>query len=334
MQSRPVPAVDVHTHFVPENFAKEPPEGVSGWPSMQAGASCCQRSVMINGANYRTVTHQCWSAEQRIADMPAMGITRQVLSPMPELLSYWLPATAARVLLRDMNEQLARLVAEHPEHFYGLGAVPLQDVDMAIEELRHARSLGLSGVEIGSNVNGRAVGEPEFEPFFAAAQDLDMAIFVHSVKPRLKYAGPPVLGPVLGFPVESGAAAASVITSNLVVKYPRLRIAFSHGGGTLAIQMGRFQHCWNSLPALQEQMPTPPEEQMRKLYFDACVYSRAGVRLLVDVYGADRLLLGSDYPFARMEAEPVKAFERAEPDPALQQMVRYANAMRFLGIPE
>lgn len=325
------PAIDVHTHFVPARFAAEPAPGTPDWPSMAPGHTCCHGNVMINGKNYRTVTDKCWSAEKRIADMPGMGVTRQVISPMPELLSYWLPVQHARVILRDINEQLARLVQDHPDHFYGLGAVPLQDVGVAIEELEYAKTLGLCGVELGSNVNGRAIGDPELEPFFAAAERLDMAIFVHAVRPLVKFGGPAILSPVLGFPIESGMAALSAITSNLVVRHPKLRICFSHGGGSLSAQLSRFHHCWQSLPSLQESMPTPPAEQARLLYYDACVYSVPGIRMLIDTFGSDRVMAGSDYPFARMEEHPVSNIEAAEPDEAIRTQLRYTNALAFLG---
>lgn len=325
------PAIDVHTHFVPARFAAAPAPGTRDWPAMAAGPTPCHGNVMINGSNYRTVTDQCWSAARRIADMPGMGVTRQVISPMPELLSYWLPTAHARVILRDINEQLARLVQDHPERFDGLGAVPLQDVEVAIAELEYARQIGLIGVEIGSNINGKELGDPEFEPFFAACERLDMAVFVHAVRPRLKYAGPAILGPVLGFPIESGAAALSVMTSNLVVRHPHLRICFSHGGGSLAAQLGRFHHCYQSLPALQEAMPVAPAEQARLLYFDCCVFSVPGIRMLIDTFGPDRLVAGSDYPFARAETEPIAKIEAAEPDEDLRSKLRWRNALRFLG---
>lgn len=327
------PAIDVHTHFVPARFAAAPASDTRDWPAMAPGPTACHANVMINGNNYRTVTDQCWSAEKRIADMPGMGVTRQAISPMPELLSYWLPTDHARVILRDMNEQLARLVGDHPERFYGLGAVPLQDVGVAIDELEHCKQIGLVGVEIGSNINGKELGDPEFEPFFAAVERLDMAVFVHAVRPRLKYAGPAILGPVLGFPIESGAAALSVITSNLVVRHPGLRICFSHGGGSLSAQLARFDHCYQTLPPLKEMMPTPPAQQARLLYFDCCVFSVPGIRMLIDTFGSDRLVAGSDYPFARAETQPIAKIEAAELDEDVRSKLRWRNALRFLGQP-
>lgn len=153
------------------------------WPAM-AEAHACHRHVMISGKVYRTVSDGSWSVPRRIEDMGKMRITRQALSPMPELLSYWLPLADAKVLIRFLNEEIARMVALAPERFIGLGCVPLQDVDSAIRELEFVKSsLKFPGVEIASHVNGVSIGDARFEPFFAAAESQGMAIFVHALRP-------------------------------------------------------------------------------------------------------------------------------------------------------
>ena len=138
--------IDVHTHIVPENF---PPYAGSGrdvpWPSM-APAHACHRHVMISGKVYRTVADGSWSVPRRIEDMAAMRITRQAISPMPELLSYWLPLADAKVMIRYLNDQIAAMIAQAPQRFVGLGAVPLQDVDAAIRELEYCKQLKFAGV--------------------------------------------------------------------------------------------------------------------------------------------------------------------------------------------
>src|SRR5918999_209344 len=153
-------SIDVHTHIVPESF---PPYAGSGrdvpWPSM-APAHACHRHVMISGKVYRTVSDGCWSVPRRIEDMNGMRVARQALSPMPELLSYWLPLEDAKRLIRYLNDEIAAMVARAPERFIGLGAVPLQDVDSAIDELHYLiDSLKFSGVEIASHVNGVSIGD-------------------------------------------------------------------------------------------------------------------------------------------------------------------------------
>ena len=176
--------IDIHTHIVPENF---PPYAGKGkdvpWPSM-APAHACHRHVMISGKLYRTVADGSWSVPRRIEEMGAMRVTRQAISPMPELLSYWLPLDDAKVMIRFLNDEIARMIAAAPERFIGLGCVPLQDVPAAIRELEHVvQKLKFSGVEIASHVNGVSIGDARFEPFFAEAERLGASIFVHALRP-------------------------------------------------------------------------------------------------------------------------------------------------------
>lgn len=288
---------------------------------------------MVNGGVYRVVADQCWSAPRRIADMAAMGISQQVISPMPELLSYWMEGKNAAVLHRDINEQMARLVGDHPTQFRALAAVPLQDVELAIEELEYAHNvLGLVGAEIGSNVNGRPIGAPEFRSFFEAAQRMGMAILVHALRPpgMERLLGPPALEQVLGFPTEIGLSAASVITTDLIAQFPGLKLAFSHGGGSLAMLLPRLQHAWLSVPAVGTAIGMSPMEQARKLYFDALVYNDETLAFLLRRFGTEGLMVGTDYPFGIMEKDPVGRVNALSLDETTEQKLKHLNAERFL----
>jgi aminocarboxymuconate-semialdehyde decarboxylase len=144
----------------------------------------CHRQVIIDGKNYRTVSDKCWTTSRRLTDFEAMGLKLQVISPMPELLSYWLSPTVGSQLVRFLNEQIASMVNESGGKILGFGAVPLQDLTLAIKELHYIKYiLGLSGVEVGSNINGVVVGDPKLNPFFEACVALDMPVFVHALRP-------------------------------------------------------------------------------------------------------------------------------------------------------
>ncbi len=327
-------SIDIHTHVVPAEF---PPYlgqrlGVR-WPSM-VPAHACHRHVMLDAKVYRTVSHQCWDCQVRLADMDAMRIGRQVLSPMPELLSYWLAGDDAAVLTRFLNEAIAGMVQQAPARFVGLGAVPLQDVERAIGELDHAiHQCGLAGVEIGSNIDGLSIGDARFLPFFEAAERWGAAIFVHALRPAGmdRLVGPPILEQALAFPGEVGLAAASLLTGGTLARCPRLRIAFSHGGGTLAQLLPRLQHAWESFPALRDAMPTAPRVAARALYVDDLVYDAPTIDYLLQAFGATRLILGSDYPFAIMDKDPVGRLDALPLDAATEQLLRCGNAQRWLG---
>ena len=328
------PAIDVHTHFVPENFPVLP-QGCSEptWPAMATADSCCHRHVMVKGSIYRTVTNQCWSGPQRIADMDGQGITRQALSPMPELLSYWMEARVAAILHRDLNEQMAALALAYPDRFSVLAAVPLQDVDLAIAEMEHAATvLRVAGVEIGSNINGRPIGAPEFIPFFEAAVRLGMAVFVHAIRPAgmERLIGPPALEQALGFPNEIGFAAASIITTSLKVRLPLLKIAFSHGGGSLAMLLPRLQHAWHCFPALRSSIEVAPVEQAKSFYYDTLVYDRDTLLFLLNRFGEDALMVGTDYPFSIMESDPLGRLLETGLDTSKVAKLRHGNAEKFL----
>jgi aminocarboxymuconate-semialdehyde decarboxylase len=290
---------------------------------------------MIDGKNYRTVTEQCWSTTRRLADLPGMDLELQAISPMPELLSYWLEPAAGAQLARYLNEQIAQMVSESSGHLVGLGAVPLQDIDAAIKELYYmCHSLGMRGVELGSNINGTVIGSNVFDPFFQACVDLDMPIFVHALKPAGmdRLLGPAPLQQVLGYPTDVGLAAASVITSNLMDRFPKLRIAFSHGGGTLAMMLPRLQHAMSVFPALQDTVHRPPVEQARQLFYDTLVFDARTLQHLIGTFGASQLMIGTDYPFNFHESHPVQRLLDAGLERDVIDQITHTNAKKFLGI--
>jgi aminocarboxymuconate-semialdehyde decarboxylase len=327
--------VDIHTHYVPEVFpTMEGQPGGDRWPRMQR-VDARSSQVMIAGRNFRTVTDDCWSAEQRLAVMAEDGISRQAVSPMPELLSYWAEPLAAREFGRAINEGIARLVEAAPTRFSGLGMVPLQDPDLAAGELSQLKALGLVGVEVGSNVGGRSLGDPAFLAFFAEAAALGLAVFVHSFHPvgLDRLVGPAGLDNFVGFPLEQGFAIASLITGGVLERCPEARIACSHGGGGFAMVLPRLVHGWHGSDALRAILPRSPLEYARQLYFDTLVYDPRPVRYLLDLFGPDRLLVGSDYPFAVAEKPPGKALGQvADLPPADLEAITTRNGLRFLGL--
>lgn len=333
--------IDVHAHVVPEHLPAYLGRQMPAlWPSMAdapVAGGLCHRYVMISGKNYRTVSEKCWSVPRRLADLPEMGLSHQVLSPMPELLGYWLEPAGCQQMARYLNEQIAAMVAESAGALIGLGTVPLQDIGLAIAELRYAvQTLGFAGVEIGSNINGVALGDARFDPFFEACVALGAAVFVHALKPAgmERLVGPAPLEQVLGYSTDVGLSAASVITGNLLVRHPTLRIAFSHGGGTLASLLPRLEEGAKSFPALREHLQQSPTEQARRLFFDTLVYDEPMLRHLVATFGASQLMLGSDYPFNFHERRPVARVEAGGFDAATVDALLHGNARRFLGLVE
>ena len=335
-----VPAIDIHTHIVPAEFPAYAGKHVSRfggaqWPQMAAAHDCHHKHVMIDGKNFRTVTDECWDIERRAEAMARMGIARQVLSPMPELLSYWLPLEDAVPLNRHVNDTIAAMVARAPDKFIGLGSVPMQDPDLAARELERLMRDGFRGVELGSNINGAALGDPKFESFFAAAEELGAAVFVHALHPsgKERIVGPPGLMAFIGFPLDTAYAIASLMTGGTLTRHPRLRLAFSHGGGAFASILPRLAHGWKSRPEITERIGVSPHEHARKLFYDTLVYDGPTLRHLIDTFGVRQLCLGTDFPFDIHERHPVEAVAALSLSDGDLKLLHHDNAARFLGEP-
>jgi aminocarboxymuconate-semialdehyde decarboxylase len=327
-------AIDIHTHVVPENF---PPYAGKGtgvpWPSM-VPAHACHRHVMISGKAYRTVSDGCWSVPRRLSQMDEMRVTCQAISPMPELLSYWLPLEDAKAMVRYLNEQIAEMMMQAPGRFVGLGAVPLQDVGSAIDEMKLVmETLRFAGVEIASHVNGVSIGDARFEPFFAEAERIGAAIFVHALRPagqdRIVGAFPEQ---AVCFPGDIGLAAASMITGGIAARHPKLRIAFSHGGGVMSILLARLEHAWKMFPKAKESLTEAPSATARRFYYDELVFDPRTIAFLVQTFGEDQIVLGTDYPFALGDATPLATLGKAGLDRAVAAKITAANARRFLAL--
>ncbi len=325
--------IDIHTHIVPESFPRYAGKNADvPWPSM-ADAHACHKHVMISGKVYRTVSDGCWSVPRRIEDMAAMGVARQAISPMPELLSYWLPLEDAKAMVRYLNEQIAAMVEQAPDRFLGLGCVPLQDLDSSLRELEYVlKTLRFPGIEIASHVNGVSIGDARFEPFFAEAERLGAAIFVHALRPagQDRIVGP-FIEQAVCFPGDIALACASMITGGIGMRHPKLRMAFSHGGGTMAILLPRLVHAWNNFPKAKEALAESPEVTARRFFYDQVVFDPKVIRFLIEQFGVDQICLGTDYPFAMGDFSPLKTLQAL--DRETLKRIAFKNARRFLGLP-
>ena len=326
-------AIDIHTHVVPYDFPSYQGAGAADkWPHMAHGADCGHRNVMIDGKVFRTVQAEAWDVGRRLEHMAASGVARQVLSPMPELLSYWLPASDAAALCTHVNDTLGAMVAQAPDGLNALGCIPLQDVDLGILELQRLMGLGtFRGVEIGTNINGVAIGDARFAPFFAAAEALGAAIFVHPLHPvgLDRLVGPPGLEQLVAFQGETALAVTSLITGGILERHPRLRIAISHGGGGFALTLPRLALGWSRLGF--DPGTRAPIEQARSLFYDTLVYDKATLEHLIATFGRTQLCIGTDHPFVIQERAPLQRVEEVAQDAELLQLLLSGNARRFLG---
>jgi aminocarboxymuconate-semialdehyde decarboxylase len=325
--------IDIHNHVVPEGFPAASSSCCDKWPSMKLRPD--GKSVAMFGTKeFRVLDDRCWDVGRRTADMDKEHVDVQALSPMPELLSYWMDVEDALSVGRHVNGLISDMIAKAPKRFVGLGMVPLQDPERAAKELSVLHSSGLSGVEIGSNINGKPPGDPFFDPFYAEVERLGMAVFVHALHPVGvdRVVGPARLVTYLNFPVDTGFAAASMITGRTLEKFPKLRVAFSHGGGTLATILPRLAMGWNGSAELQKTF-AEPTGIARRFYYDNLVYDIELMRHLLKVFGRSQIFVGTDYPFDARQAFPVEFIDRLSLEKADADRILGGNAAAFLNLP-
>lgn len=303
------------------------------WPQM-AHVQQGRAHVMISGKIFRTVTDQCWNPHRRMEDMNREGVEKQVLSVMPELFSYWANPEDSLIFCRSMNEKISGMVSDYPDKFIGLGIVPLQDPELAAKELELVNKVyRLAGVQIGTNAEGVPIGDPKFYPFFEIAEKLNLAVFVHPINPPAqdRIVGPTILNNFIGFPTDIAFAATSIITGLVLEKFPKLRICFSHGGGSFGMVLPRLTHGWETIPIFRDVLPKSPIEYVKKMFFDTLVYDSKVFDYLTKVFSVNQLIVGSDYPFVIRETPPGRVINSIPnlTDEDLK-LLRKENALRFL----
>jgi aminocarboxymuconate-semialdehyde decarboxylase len=292
--------------------------------------------MIVNGSLFREIDRNSWDVEARLAECDAAGVDVQVLSTVPVMFSYWAEPDPALELARRLNDHIAGVVAAHPRRFIGLGTLPMQSPDLAIRELeRCVQVLGLSGVEIGSNVNGANLDSPELFPIFEAAAELGAAVFVHpwevAGRDRMTRFWLPWL---VGMPAETSLAICSLIFGGVLERLPALRIAFAHGGGAFPATIGRIVHGFEVRPDLcAVSNAVSPREYLRRIYLDSLVHDPLMLRYLVDLMGSDRIALGSDYPFPLGEAHPGELIDSCGFPEEIRARLLHGTALEWLDLP-
>lgn len=291
---------------------------------------------MIDDRVFREVEENCWSPEARLSDCDRAGVSLQVLSTVPVMFSYWAQPADTHDLSRILNDHIAGVVARRPNRFAGLGTLPLQAPELAVRELtRCVRELGLSGVQIGSHVNDWNLDEPALFPVFEAAAELGAAVFVHPWEMMGREAMPKYWLPwLVGMPAETMRALCSVVFGGVLERLPRLRIAFAHGGGSLAATWGRVVHGHRVRPDLcAVDSGMSPTEALGRFYVDSLTHDADVLRQLIRMLGAERVALGSDYPFPLGEARPGALIDSmTNLTPATRTRLLAGTALEFLAL--
>ncbi|MFI8836502.1 amidohydrolase family protein [Streptomyces afghaniensis] len=330
--AHPVPTVDVHAHLLlPEVEAL-----VADLPGLaEAKALDARRNgpaaLAVNGPMVAERIPKLTDVAVRLAAMDAQGVDVQLVSPSPSHYHYWADEETAEKLYRLAGEATAAHCAQAPGRLHGLGLVPLQHPESAVHALELAMGLGLLGVEISSHAPGRELSDPAYEPFWARAEETGAILFLHpfgcTLDERLDQW---YLSNTVGQPTENAVALSHLIFSGVLDRHPELKVIAAHGGGYLPTHIGRSDHAWSARSDAGAGCAHLPSSYLKRLYFDSLVHDPQVLRALIGAVGADRVLLGSDFPFDMGTEDPVGALRAAGlPDDDFHA-VRGGNATTLL----
>ena len=331
------PVVDVHAHVLLPALqgmvAERDPEGFTAAQELD-GRRQGPESSAVSGAMIRERFERLTRLPRRLADMDATGVDVQVVSPSPSHYYPWADRALAEDVARAANRATAELVAEAPDRLVGLGLIALQHPDLCVALLDDALEQGLAGVEISSFAPGVELSDERLDPFWARAAETGAVLFLHpfgcSLDERLdRY----YLSNTVGQPAENAVALSHLIFGGVLDRHPGLKIVAAHGGGYLPTSIGRSDHAWRTRPD-SRSCAELPSSYLRRLWFDSLTHSPVQLRALIDAAGADRVLLGSDYPFDMGSEDPVGAVHEAGLDPAVVDAVLSGTAAVLLPVPE
>jgi aminocarboxymuconate-semialdehyde decarboxylase len=302
--------IDIHTHIMPEHMPNWTKKFGYG-EFIHLEHRNCEACMMKGDKLFRVVEPNCFNPVDRLKDMEETGVTTQVLSTIPVLFNYWAKGKDGLETSRFLNDHIAGVVAKNPKEFIGLGTVPMQDVDLATEEMRRCvKELGLPGLELGSNINGKNLSEEVFFPFYREAEELGCALFIHPWEmmgegQMQKY----WLPWLVGMPAETSRAICSMIFGGVFEQFPKLRVAFAHGGGSFPFTLGRIQHGFDVRPDLcAVDNAVEPRKYLGHFWLD------------------------SDYPFPLGEKVPGSILSQIDVDLELKRGLLAINALQWLKI--
>ena len=325
--------IDIHTHIMPEqmpNWVKKFGYG----EFIHLEHRNCKACMMKGDTVFRAVEENCYRSDARIKEMEETGVNIQVLSTIPVLFNYWAKPEDGLETSRFFNDHISETVDRNPDRFIGLGTVPLQDVELSIREMeRCVQELKMPGLEIGTNINGMNLNDPILLPFYEAAEKLGCALFIHPWEMMGEKDMPRYWLPwLVGMPAETTRAICSLIFGGIFKKFPHLRVAFAHGGGSFPYTLGRIEHGFQVRPDLvQIDNDIHPKEYLDSFWVDSLVHDERSFHFLLETMGKDKICLGSDYPFPLGEHYPGSLIESMDFSMEEKEGLLYKNAGKWLG---
>ena len=293
-------AIDIHAHLTPQCFWRATDNG-GDWHTLRRERDVQGTEFAVVGSHRQPLPPRArWTPEERLADMDSLGVDVHVVSPYVGFYNYHLDTPVAVATSRATNDEISEMVRARPQRFAGLGTLPMQDVKASIAEMERVMTrLGLKGIEINDHVNGRTLDEPEFRPFFKAAEQMGAVIFFHQsmetlVTPRSwRYHLPNSIGNL----VDRAVTFATLVHGGVMDECPELKIVLGHGGGYTCYGIGRMDHAWKVRSEARVHVRQPPSTYLRRFYYDCIVYTEEALRYLIDTVGVDRVVFGTDWPY-------------------------------------
>lgn len=329
--------IDIHTHILPPDIpAFKEKFGYGGFLKMHKCSDSCDVDLYDDsGQFFRKIKPNCFDPEVRIRECAEASVRVQALSTLPAMFSYWAKPKDGEVVAQFLNDHIAEVVLKNPSKFVGLGTVPLQDPHLASKEAeRCMKQLGMRGIQIGSHIETKNLSDPAFFEFYKTCEDLDVALFVHPWdmmgQDRMKKYWLPWL---VGMPAESTLAICSMIFGGVFEKFPKLRVAFAHGGGSFGMTLGRIMQGFTMRPDLcAVDCKVSPQEYLGHFYVDSLVHDPIVLKYLVNLMGHKKICLGTDYPFPLGEIVPGQTIQEAGFDADVQKWLYYKSAANWLNI--
>ena len=327
--------IDIHTHILPEHIPNWKEKfGYGGFVQLQHHKPCCANMILDDGKFFREIEDNCWSAEKRILECNFHNVNVQVLSTVPVMFNYWAKPLDCLELSVFLNDHIADIVQRFPKKFIGLGTIPMQAPELAIKELERCKKNGLVGVQIGSHVNDWNLNDNNLFPVFQACEKLGMAVFIHpwemmGQEKMQKY----WLPWLVGMPAETSLAICSMIFGGLFERLPKLRVAFAHGGGSFPSTIGRIEHGFNCRPDIVAvDNAINPRDYLGKFWLDSLVHDKSVLDYIIKLMGANRIALGSDYPFPLGETEPGKLIKEMPYNLKIKEKLLSGSALEWLNL--
>jgi aminocarboxymuconate-semialdehyde decarboxylase len=326
--------IDSHTHIIPKKLPNWSDKfGYGDFIYLQHHKKGFAK-MMRGNQFFREIKENAWNADLRIREYEKFDTSVQVVCTIPVLFAYWAKPMDCLDISKFLNDHLAELVLKYPKNYLGLATIPMQDTELAIHELERCKQIGLSGVQIGSNINDLNLNEQRFFPIFEACEKLGLAVLIHpwnmmGQQNMQRY----WLPWLVGMPAETSRAICSMIFGGIFEKLPKLRVNFAHAGGSFLTTIGRIQHGYDCRPDLVAiDNMNPPKSYLGKFWVDSVTHDPMMLEYVLKLQGSKRITLGSDYPFPLGDLEIGKYIDEMNLDEKVREDIYHKAALEWLDL--